>query len=81
MFLAMAVANVATYAGLRYAHPDGRESYCYNTKSADVALTAGGRTYTSRQGELEVLFPEPLDGVPLHPTPGWDPGAGDYRSE
>ncbi len=73
-------ADPASYAGLRYAHPDGRESYCYNTKSAAVVLEVGGRTFTSTQGELEVLFPEPLDGVPLHPSPGWDPAGGDYRS-
>lgn len=73
-------ADPATYAGLRYAHPDGRESYCYNTKFARVTWEVGGRVCTSHAGELEVLFPEPLPEVPLHPTPGWDPGAGDYRS-
>lgn len=72
-------ADPATYVGLRYAHPDGRESCCYNTKSAAVALQVGDRSYTSTQGELEVLFPEPLAGVPLHPAPGWDPADGDYR--
>jgi hypothetical protein len=73
-------ADPASYAGLRYLHPDGRESYCYNTKFADVRLLTQGRTYRSRCGELEVLFPEPLPDIPLHPTPGWDPEKGDYQS-
>lgn len=68
----------ATYAGLRYVHPDGHESYCYNTKFADVAWTVGRATHTSRCGELEVLYPEPLPGVPLHPAPGWTAADGDY---
>ena len=68
------------YVGLRYAHPDGTESYCYNTKFARVAYATGGLQHTSDCGELEVLFAEPLEGVPLHPTPDWDPAAGDYRS-
>jgi hypothetical protein len=70
----------ATYAGLRYQHPDGRESYCYNSKFADVSWEVGGQVHTSRCGEYEVLFPEPLAGIPLHPTPGWTQAAGDYRS-
>ncbi len=73
-------ADPATYAGLRYVHPDGRESYCYNTKFADVTWTVGRQTATSRCGELEVLYAEPLPDVPLHPTPGWKQEAGDYRS-
>ncbi|MCB9688875.1 MAG: hypothetical protein H6735_27790, partial [Alphaproteobacteria bacterium] len=71
----------STYAGLRYLHPDGRESYCYNTKFADVRWSVGSETWTSRCGELEVLVPEPLPQIPLHPTPGWDGREGDYRSE
>jgi hypothetical protein len=67
------------YVGLRYTHPNGRESYCYNTKFAEVKWTVGDKHFTSTLGELEVLFPEPLEGVPLHPTPDWDPGKGDYR--
>ena len=73
-------ADPAGYAGLRYAHPDGRESYCYNTKFADVSWTVDEQRYTSRCGELEVLFPEPLPDVPLHPAPGWTAADGDYRS-
>lgn len=73
-------ADPTSYAGLRYAHPDGRESYCYNTKFADVRYTVGGHTHTSRCGELEVLFPEPLADIPLHPTAGWAQADGDYRS-
>ncbi len=68
------------YVGLRYGHADGEWSYCYNTKFADTILQVGPELFTSKCGELEVLFPEPLEGVPLHPTPDWDPAAGDYRS-
>ena len=74
------VTNPSAYAGLRYTHPDGSESYCYNTKFADTLWQVGSSLYTSRCGELEVLFPEPLDGIPLHPTPDWDAQKGDYRS-
>lgn len=70
----------ATYAGLRYAHPDGRESYCYNTKFADVSWTVDGARHTSRCGELEVLYPERLPGIEVHPAPGWTAADGDYRS-
>lgn len=73
-------ADPSTYAGLRYLHPDGRESYCYNTKFAEVDLSVGGDRFRSRAGELEVLFPDPLPGVPLHPSPGFDFEKGDYRS-
>lgn len=68
------------YVGLRYRHPGGRESYCYNTKFADVAVTARSRRLTSRNGELEVLFASPLPGVALHPTEGWTQRDGDYHS-
>ncbi|MGB0640878.1 MAG: hypothetical protein ACPGTU_16175 [Myxococcota bacterium] len=72
-------AKQAEYAGLRYTHPDGQESYCYNTKFAAVKWTVGDQTFTSTQGELEVLFPEPLEGVALHPSADWNPKKGDYR--
>lgn len=71
-------ADPATYAGLRYTHPDGRESYCYNTKFAAVSYEIEQRRHTSRQGELEVLFPEPAAGIALHPAPGWSQIDGDY---
>lgn len=74
------VADPAGYAGLRYGHPDGRVSFCYNTKFARVSWEVDGVRHTSRCGELEVLFPEPLPGVPLHPAADWTPGQGDYRS-
>lgn len=73
-------ADPATYAGLRYAHPDGRESACYNTKFADVRWETPRGVHTSRQGELEVLFPQPLPGIPLHPAAGWRATDGAYRS-
>lgn len=72
-------ADPSTYVGLRYGHPDGRESCCYNTKFARVRLDASGVVATSDTGELEVLFPEPLPDVVLHPTPEWD-GSEDYAS-
>lgn len=68
------------FVGLRYEHPDGTESACYNTKFASVVFQARGETHTSRCGELELLFPHPLDGIALHPTPGWTQSDGDYRS-
>jgi hypothetical protein len=71
-------ADPATYAGLRYQHPDGRESYCYNTKFAAVSYTVEGRRSTSRQGELEVLFPTAEPSIALHPAPGWRQEDGDY---
>lgn len=74
------VADPAEYAGLRYLHPSGAESYCYNSKRASVRYQVGDAVYTSRAGELEVLFAEPIRGVPLHPTPDWRPSDGDYHS-
>ena len=41
---------------ITYRHPDGRESYCYNTKFADVVWNVNGERHTSRCGELEVLL-------------------------
>jgi hypothetical protein len=70
-------ADPATYAGLRYRHPDGRVSYCYNTKFATVRVTVAGQTHTSKCGELEMLTPAPLASVPLHPSEGWT-GQSDY---
>jgi hypothetical protein len=66
--------------GLRYAHPDGSESYCYNTKFAEVNWTVGDATFHSDKGEFESLFPTPVAEIPLHPTPDWDRTQGDYRS-
>jgi len=66
--------------GLRYAHPDGSESYCYNTKFAQTQWTVKDRTFHSDKGEFESLFSTPADGIPLHPKPDWDATQGDYRS-
>ena len=66
--------------GLRYAHPGGEESYCYNTKFADVEWTTPTDQYTSTLGELEVLTPEPVADIPLHPSPDWTQAQGDYRA-
>lgn len=53
-------------AGLRYLHPDGAVSYCYNVKDARTVLDLDGRRLTSGWGELEFLFPEPVPGIRLH---------------
>ena len=66
--------------GLRYAHPSGEESYCYNTKFAEVDWLTPNGQFTSTLGELEVLTPEPVDGIPLHPRKDWTSAQGDYRS-
>lgn len=68
------------WAGLRYPHPDGKVSFCYNTKFAQVTWEEGTERHTSRCGELEILLPEPMIGVALHPDPDWNPAKGDYRS-
>jgi hypothetical protein len=68
------------YAGLRYRHPQGRESYCYNTKLAAVTVTVHGRRYTSTAGEHEVLYPDPLPGIRIHPDQEWTQRQGDYQS-
>lgn len=52
-------------AGLRYLHPDGTVSYCYNVKDADTYLVLGTVAYHSTAGELEFLFPDPVPGIPL----------------
>ena len=36
--------------------------------------------YTSTLGELEVLTPEPVADIPLHPSPDWTQAQGDYRA-
>jgi hypothetical protein len=51
--------------GLRYLHPDGKVSYCYNTKFAEVRVGFGDLQLTSDQGELEFLYAQPVDGIPL----------------
>lgn len=57
-------------AGLRYLHPDGRVSYCYNTKYAqlELELERQGRRDRRRShlAELEFLSPTPIPGIPLH---------------
>jgi hypothetical protein len=57
-------------AGLRYLHPDGRVSYCYNTKFArlEVDVRHAGRQdrRTTSKAELEFLTPVPIPGIPLH---------------
>lgn len=57
-------------AGLRYLHPDGRLSYCYNTKFARLRVTMerhGNKDQrTTTQAELEFLTPTPIPGIPLH---------------
>ena len=74
-------AEPESFAGLRYRHPDGRESFCYSSKFAVTELAARGGQHRSELGELELLFPEPLDGIALHPAPGWTAADGDYRGD
>lgn len=52
--------------GLRYLHPDGKVSFCYNTKFAELRLKRGALELTSDQAELEFLYTEPIPGIPLH---------------
>lgn len=52
--------------GLRYLHPDGRVSYCYNAKDARTELLLDRERFSSRSGELEFLFPEPVPGIEVH---------------
>jgi hypothetical protein len=52
--------------GLRYLHPDGKVSYCYNTKFAHLTANVDGRELTSDRAELEFLFAHPIPGLPLH---------------
>lgn len=54
--------------GLRYLHPNGNLSFCYNTKFARVTARTGRTVLTSTQGELEFLFSKPVPGIPLHGT-------------
>jgi hypothetical protein len=53
-------------AGLRYLHPDGEVSYCYNAKDARVSFMLGRDVHRSQAGELEFLVPEPIEGIALH---------------
>lgn len=60
-----------TFAGLRYRHPDGKVSYCANSKFATLQLELlrpNGETTTlsGRNAELEFLFPNPLEGIEWH---------------
>ena len=52
--------------GLRYLHPDGKVSFCYNTKFADLRIRRGALELTSDQAELEFLYAEPIPGIPLY---------------
>lgn len=56
--------------GLHYLHPDGKLSYCYNTRFAklDATLTRGreSRHFSSERAELEFLFPTPVEGIAMH---------------
>ncbi len=61
-------ANPSEFIGLPYRHPDGKLSYCYNTKWAKTQLSISLRgaeptVYSSEFGELEFLFSSPLKGV------------------
>ena len=66
--------------GLRYIHPSGTESYCYNTKFASVSWKTGTEVFTSDRGEFESLFPAPVPEIRLHPPTDWNQSQGDYRA-
>ena len=61
----------AEVAGLRYLHPDGKVSYCYNTKYARLRAelepapggTGGG--WKTDEAELEFVQEQPIPGLPL----------------
>ena len=74
-------ASADQMVGLRYAHPNGDQSFCYNTKFADVQWLVGDASFESDKGEFESLFPNPVADIPLHPAPAWDQSQGDYRCE
>ncbi|MFO0751103.1 MAG: hypothetical protein U1F43_36325 [Myxococcota bacterium] len=63
-------ADPATFVGLRYLHPKGGTSCCYNSKFASVRLTLRGpdgvATARSHLGELEILSRQPVPGLALH---------------
>lgn len=60
----------AEIAALHYLHPDGKVSYCANSKYARArfVVTEGGteRHYETDCADLEFLMPEPLPGVVYH---------------
>lgn len=64
--------------GLRYLHPDGKVSYCYNTRFAtlDVSVRDGEKhsAWRSERAELEFLFPAPIEGIALHGNAGFIEG-------
>lgn len=53
------------FAGLRYHHPGGAVSYCYNSKFAKLTLELDGRQLTSDRAELEFAFAQPLADIPV----------------
>jgi hypothetical protein len=61
------------FIGLPYHNPDGRLSYCYNTKWAQTTLVlresnGSEQRFSSPFGELEFLLPEPIPNVSLYPN-------------
>jgi hypothetical protein len=52
--------------GLRYLHPDGKVSFCYNTKFATIRARSGDLELTTDQAELEFLFEKPVAEIPLY---------------
>ena len=60
-----------TFVGLRYHHPDGARSFCYNSKFARTRVRFEPRSGSAVElvgdrGELEILEGEPVAGIELH---------------
>ena len=73
-----------SYAGLRYLHPSGAESYCYNSKFADVEWTDGEveakfGVAPSQMGDLLALMGDTSDNVAGVPGIGAKTGAALLR--
>ncbi len=64
-------APVESFVGLRYRHPDGALSHCYNSKWAETTVRLRPRQgreviLSGELGELEFLFVDPIEGIALH---------------
>lgn len=68
-------AQAEDFVGLAYQHPDGKMSYCYNTKWAKTTVelehcSGARKRWESDLGELEFLFTKPRGDVALYKHAG-----------